>query len=76
MKTISTTTNETIQYAVFAKRKDGSWIKLNTLYYDKSIRLAELRIKEHKDSLEGRFFTEYKVMKRKRITITEEWSDV
>lgn len=69
------TTDETIQYAVFAKRKDGNWIKLNALYYDKSKSLAELRIKEHKESLEGRFFTEYKVMKRKRIIITEEWSD-
>lgn len=70
------TTDETIQYAVFAKHKGGSWVKLNALCYDKSINLAELRIKEHKESLEGRFFTEYKVMKRKRIVITEEWSDV
>ena len=69
-------TEETIQYAAFAKHKDGNWIKLNALFYDKSINLAETRIKEHKDSLEGSFYTEYKVMKRKRITVTEDWSDV
>lgn len=73
---MKTTTEETIQYAVFAKRKNGNWVKLNALYYDKSINLAELRIKEHKESLEGRFYTEYKIMKRKRITITEEWGVV
>lgn len=73
---MKTTTNETIQYAAFAKRKDGSWVKLNALYYDKSINLAELRIKEHKESYAGRLYTEYKIMKRKRIVITEEWGDV
>ena len=71
-----TTTEETIQYAVFAKHKDGNWIKINAFFYDKSKNLAELRIKEHRESLECRFYTEYKIMKRKRVTITEEWSDV
>jgi hypothetical protein len=70
------TTKETIQYAVFAKRDDGRWVKLNAFFYDKSIKLAEMRIKEHKESWEGRFITEYKIMKRKQTIITEDWSDV
>ena len=70
-------TTTVTQYAVFAKRKDGDWIKLNTMWYDKSKSLAQLRIDEHKNSFEGQHFPcEYKIMRREVTTITEDWVDV
>ena len=73
---MSKTTTVT-QYAVFTKRTDGEWIKLNTLWYDKSESLAQRRIDEHKNSFEGQHFPcEYKIMSREVTTITEDWVDV
>ena len=70
-------TDTVTQYAVFAKRTDGEWIKLNTMFYDKSETLARRRIEEHKNSFEGQHWPcEYKIMAREVTTITEEWSDV
>ena len=70
-------TTTTTQYAVFAKRTDGEWIKLNTMFYDKSKTLAQRRIEEHKNSFVGQHCPcEYKIMAREVTTITEEWSDV
>ena len=70
-------TNTVTQYAVFAKRTDGEWFKLNTMFYDKSESLARMRIEEHKNSFEGQHWhCEYKIMNRKVTTITEDWSDV
>ena len=73
---MSKTTTVT-QYAVFTKRTDGNWIKLNGLFYDKSETLAKMRIDEHKNSFEGQKFPcEYKIMSREVTTITEDWVDV
>ena len=70
-------TTTTIQFAVFAKRTNGDWIKLNTLFYDKSEAMARRRIEEHKNSFEGQKWPcEYKIMSREVVTTTEEWSDV
>ena len=73
---MSKTTTVT-QYAAFAKRTDGNWIKLNRLFYFKSKVEAQMCIDAHKNSFEGhRFPCEYKIMTREVTTITEEWSDV
>ena len=65
------------QYAVFAKRTNGDWIKLNGLFYYKSKAEAERHINDHKNSFEGHHFPcEYKIMSREVTTITEDWADV
>lgn len=70
-------TTTTQQYAAFVKRQDGGeWCKLNGLFYCKGKLDAQLLIDNHKNSFEGQKWPcEYKIMSRKVVTITEEWSD-
>ena len=70
-------TTTTTQYAAFAKRIDGTWIKLNGLFYFKSKDEAQRCIDAYRDSFEGQHWPhEYKIMGRVVTTITGEWGDV
>lgn len=68
--------NTVTQYVALTHRPGEPWRKMQHLFYAKSAYEAEMAIQEDKTHNPLAHKMEYKVMRRKVTTKTEEWTDV